>query len=140
MVDWDNASGVADSDAYELALLISLLPQSVNLCTAYNIWQRRYDYRLRLLRLGLWLGLRFGLCLSLRLPLWLLRCTGLCVCRLLIFSASLEFLFKILTAEIRIKFLVPELVLADSIIKIDTPGLPDFLSYGYAIPSQEVNV
>ena len=30
MVDWDNASGVTDTDAYELAFLICLLPQTVN--------------------------------------------------------------------------------------------------------------
>lgn len=28
--DWDNASGVTDTDAYELAFLICLLPQTVN--------------------------------------------------------------------------------------------------------------
>lgn len=132
MVDWDNASGITDSYAYELALLISLLPQSVNLYSAYNIRQWRYDYRLRLL----WL--RLGLCLWLLLRLW--RCPCLCLCRLLIFSASLEFQFKILTAEKGIKFLVPELVLANSVIKIDSPGLSDFLSHCYTVPAQHINV
>lgn len=42
-------AGVADSDAYELAFLIGLLPQSVNLNPVYHIRQWRYDYRLRLL-------------------------------------------------------------------------------------------
>ena len=57
MVDWDNATGVTDTDAYKLALLISLLPRTVNFYTAYNIRQWRYDNRVRLL----WIGLRLGL-------------------------------------------------------------------------------
>lgn len=132
MVDRNNASGVADSDAYELALLIGLLPQTVNLYPAYNIRQWRYDYRLRLLRLRFRLGLR--------LWLWLWGCPSLCLFRLLFFPALLEFLFKILAAEKRIKFLVPELVLANSVIKIDSPGLSDFLSHCYTVPAQHINV
>ena len=55
-----NTSRLTYPDAYKLAFLIGLLPQSVNLYSTYNIRQWRYDYRLRLL----WLMLR--LCLSLR--------------------------------------------------------------------------
>ena len=107
MVDWDNASGITDSYAYELAFLIGLLPQTVNFYTAYNIRQWRYYNRLR--RHGLWHGL------------WLWGCPSLCLFRLLFFPALFEFLFKILAAEKRIEFLVPELLLADSVIKIDAP-------------------
>lgn len=63
-VDWYDASGAADSDADKLALLIGLLPQSVNLYSTYHIRQWRYDYRIRLL----WL--RIGL------RLWLLENPG----------------------------------------------------------------
>ena len=59
-----NASRFAYSDTDKLALLIRLLSELVNLYATYNIRQRRYDNRLRLL----WLGL----CLPLRLRFW--RC------------------------------------------------------------------
>ena len=55
-------------------------------------------------------------------------------------STSFEFQFKILAAEKGIKFLVPELVLANSVIKIDSPGLSDFLSHCYTVPAQHINV
>ncbi len=42
-----NASGFTYSDADELALLIRLLPELVNLHPTYNIRQWRYDNRLR---------------------------------------------------------------------------------------------
>lgn len=48
MVDWHNAARVTDTDAYKLALLICLLPQTVNFYATYHIRQWRYDYRLRL--------------------------------------------------------------------------------------------
>ena len=48
MVDWNNASGVADSDADELAFLIGLLSKSVNLYATHYIRQWRYHNRLRL--------------------------------------------------------------------------------------------
>lgn len=37
MVDWNNASWVADSDADELAFLIGLLSKSVNLYATHTI-------------------------------------------------------------------------------------------------------
>ena len=58
MVDWHNAARVADTDAYKLALLICLLPQTVNFYATYHIRQWRYDYRLRLLWLRLYLSVR----------------------------------------------------------------------------------
>ena len=48
-----NASGFAYSDTDELALLIRLLPEFVNLYSTYYIRQWRYDNRVRLLWLGL---------------------------------------------------------------------------------------
>lgn len=108
-----NASRFAYSDTDEPALLKGLLPEFVNLYATYHIRQWRYDNRLRLL----WLQL--GLCLWLLLRLW--RCPCLCLCRLLIFSTSLEFQFKILAAEKGAKFLVPEFLLANPIIKIGAP-------------------
>lgn len=109
MCEWHNPSRFANADAYELTFLRLLLSQSVNLCTAYGVGQWRYDNRIGLLRHGL--PLLSGLC----------RWPGLSLCRLLFFSPCLEFLFKILTAEKRVKFLIPEFMPANSIIKVDAP-------------------
>ncbi len=113
MGKWYNTTRFTDSDADELTFLIGLLFEPVNLYAAHHIRQWRDDNRFRLL------------CLRLRLPLRLrlrLRwCPGLSLCLSLFLSPSLEFQLKILAAEKGVKFLVPEFLLANSIIEIDAP-------------------
>ena len=49
---------------------------------------------------------------------------------MLIFSASLEFQFKILTAEKGIKFLIPEFLLANAVIEINAPDFGSGRKHG----------